>query len=418
MSKPWKTVVVAWLAASALAVAQAPPASSTLPPGPATTPAAPAKPADPPPKPAIPELPTFVPALPCAVPEQPCPTPSPILSGILMPPCLPPVAWIRAEGLLWWIRDQPDPQALLRTSGLNSPFGFTGQSTALNDPIAQTIIGQNNIAMGSFGGGRVTAGFWFDYDRSVGVEANGFFLTQNSTTLSAGSDPNSGLPILGRPYYDATTGQETAQPVSSFAALAGNMTVTVNSQVQGGEANLLKVISSSTEDLRLILMCGGRYLNLTENMDITSNSFLVPGSAVMATFQGTPLVPTQGLSIVDTFKTQNQFVGAQIGFRTEWWGSTWYLRAQGEFAVGSLQQNQTINGNTSLLSGPGGTVAGPGNGRLFRTAEQHRFGQPVGRLGAAQPGMSARLRTVPARLDRPGLFLPGHDQDRPARSGA
>lgn len=183
MSKPWKTVVVAWLAASALAVAQAPPASSTLPPGPATTPAAPAKPADPPPKPAIPELPTFVPALPCAVPEQPCPTPSPILSGILMPPCLPPVAWIRAEGLLWWIRDQPDPQALLRTSGLNSPFGFTGQSTALNDPIAQTIIGQNNIAMGSFGGGRVTAGFWFDYDRSVGVEANGFFLTQNSTTL-------------------------------------------------------------------------------------------------------------------------------------------------------------------------------------------------------------------------------------------
>jgi len=371
MSKPWTTVLVAWLAASALAVAQAPPASSNLPgaqappapplgpPGPTTAPAPPGKPADPPPtQPAGPGLPPgFVPAVPyCAAPPPEPLTPSPILSGILAPPWVPPVAWVRADALLWWIREQPDPQALLRISSLTSAPGFIGQPTALNDPIAQTVLGQNSISMGSFGGGRLTAGFWFDYERSFGVEANGFFLSQNSTSQQAGSDPNTGMPILGRPFYDVNLGMESASPVSSLGSQAGNMIVTVNSQMQGGEANLLKVISSSTEDVRLIFMCGGRFLNLTEQMQITSNTNLVPNSAEGVTFLGQPLTPPQGLSMVDTFKTQNQFVGGQVGFRVEWWGEYWYLRAQGEVALGSLIQSININGSTSLLSSPGGTV--------------------------------------------------------------
>ncbi len=311
-----------------------------------------------------------------------------MITGIIMPPYCPPQAWLTADALFWWIRSQPNPQALLRVTGLTVP---AGTPTALNDPTAQTVIGQHGVDMGTFTGGQLTGGLWLNYERCFGLEASGFYLADNTRTQNVNANMDTGLPILGRPFFDVNTGMESASPVSVVGLQTGDMTLVTKSRLFGGEANFLSLISSSTEDVRMTLLYGARYLNLTESMDITTNTFLLPGGAGLGLilFQGAPIAPPQGVSILDSFKTQNQFIGGQVGFRVEWFGDRWYFKGQGEVALGSIQQAVTINGSTALLSSQGGTVLATAPGGFLALASNS--GQHNQTAFSVLPSLQAQL---------------------------
>jgi hypothetical protein len=305
-----------------------------------------------------------------------------------MPPYCPPQAWVNADYLLWWLRSQPNPQALLRSTGV---VPVAGTPTAMDDPVAQTVVGGRPINMNAFSGGKLTAGLWFNYERCFGFEGSGFYLGENSSLQRASSDPNTGLPILGRPYFDVNLGAESASPVSFPALLAGDLSVVSRTRLYGGEGNFLHLISSSTEDTRISVMFGGRYLNLTESMDITSDVNLLPNAVGLGLlqYQGNPLVPPQGLRVLDTFRTQNQFIGGQVGFRTEWFGSCWYAKIQGEFAVGTVQQTLNISGLTSLVNSPGGGAVSQAPGGFF--AQRSNSGQFTRNPTGVLPSMEAQF---------------------------
>ncbi len=286
---------------------------------------------------------------------------------------MPPQLWVQTDMLIWWMRSQPNPQPLLKNSGF-AVLG--GNPTVLNDPAAGSLLGQNNVPLGVFIGGRLTIGYWLDYDRRCGLEASAFVLGQNGALLRLASDKVTGEPApgMGRPFFDAARGVESIFPISLPGLLAGGFSDSINSKLWGVELNGITVLSGPPEERRLSLLWGARYVNLSESMLITSNTNLLPGAFGLGffQFQGQTLLPPQGLTLVDFFKTRDQFAGPQVGLRGEWYHDHWYLKAQAELAIGPTLQSLRISGETLFMSAsplygsvlgyaPGGFFAQPSN---------------------------------------------------------
>jgi hypothetical protein len=270
---------------------------------------------------------------------------------IPIPPFMPPALWVRFDLLVWWMRNQPNPQPLLKDTSLT----MVGGAPALtNSQLTPTALGQDSIRFGAFLGERATVGYWLDYDRCFGIEASGFILFQRGVQQQAVADLTTGLPSFARPYFDMNLAAASLFPVSIGGLVTGNMLIDADSKLGGVEGNFLTVLSHEPEHDRISFLWGARYLNLSESMLITTNSNLLPGAAGLDIFrfQGVPLVPPQGLTVLDYFKTRTQFSGPQFGLRGEWFRGRCYFRAQGELAFGPAIQSLNISGITLLTSAP------------------------------------------------------------------
>ncbi len=367
MCKPWIAILVAWLAVPALAIAQAPTPLGF----PQTDPPQPGVPQMlPPPTPTnpVPQPPIGF-GLPSAVVQQPTDgawsvETYPDFHGIPVQPFEPPRMWARADMLIWWLRDQPNPQPLLKIANVAT---VAGVPTTVDGPADQTVLGQNTIPLKGLIGTRLTLGYWFDYDSCFGGEVSVFILAQNGATQTYSADPRTGSPSLARPYFDVNRNTEILSPVALAGLQTGNMTVAINSKVGGVEGNFLSLLYCHPEQLRISLTYGGRYLNLSESMELISNTNLLPGSAglTLLRFDSVPLVPPEGLTFWDYFKTRNQFAGPQVGLRSEWFGKNWYFKVQGEIAFGAGVQSVAADGLTLLMSGPGADVINSSGGGFF-----------------------------------------------------
>jgi hypothetical protein len=245
--------------------------------------------------------------------------------------------WTSAEYLMWWTRSTQLPPLVTTSSPQFGGFLGVGDT--------QTLLG------GSFGdtfhsGARFGVGRWFDCEQSRGIEGRFFFLSQNGTTFA--TDTNT-YPVLARPFFNAN------QPVGSFAEVVaapglatGGVVVELKNSLWGADVNFRRNLGGS-ECARLDALVGYRYLNFKEQLTITESFVRTPGSNFDV---GVPA--TAGL-ITDSFRTENNFHGGQIGLTGEVRRGRWYLDGRASIAFGTTFQRAEIGGS-QVLNLPNGTV--------------------------------------------------------------
>jgi hypothetical protein len=268
--------------------------------------------------------------------------------------------WASAEFLLWWVKPGRVPP--LGTASL-------GGSGVLGAPGTTTLFG-DSLDYGARPGARFTVGSWLNCDCTKGFELSYFFLGGDSTDSSASSSGAAGSVVLGRPFFNVITGRQDVQLVAFPGAVAGNLTVSSDTWLQGAEANLLCNLCCSNPCVpcppnpcepacapasryRVSLIAGFRFLNLDEDLTITERLTLLPTAPP-------PFVPGSTITVTDRFETRNWFYGPQVGVRAEWWRGRNFVNVLGKVALGVTHQEVIASGTTTFTTPGGASVTQPG----------------------------------------------------------
>jgi hypothetical protein len=281
--------------------------------------------------------------------------------------------WVRAEYLQWATNGMYIPPLATTGPDANNP-GILGESGTV------ILFGDQRINDGIRSGGRISFGRWLDQDQSWGISGEYFGLEDESTNFFAASDAN-GSPIISRPFFtvfgfedngDPKPAQENAELVSLPGVLAGSLEVNTNTSFQGAGALLrhnfccknvcwpecgscdpcCNSCGGVPGGIRVGALLGYRFYRLRDSVSITENLTSLdtqnPGN----------------FNINDSFRTSNQFNGAEVGFVMDARKARWTLELLGKIAIGSNRQTVNIDGQT-VISGsdsddgtfPGGLLA-------------------------------------------------------------
>lgn len=262
--------------------------------------------------------------------------------------------WAEADYLAWSVTGDKLP-ALVTTSPATTPLGLAG---VLGQPGTTVLFGDSSVNKDWRSGGRITAGYWFDPQRSRGIEGSFFGLENLSTGFAA--DTNA-YPILARPFTDASTGLQNTL-IAGFPGLAtGSINASETSRLLGAGA-LYRQDIGAWSGQRVSVLIGYRYLRSSDTFAITD----IVSSPDFGTF-----IPT------DTFKAASNFHGLDLGLTGEWRSGPWSLEWRGKVALGANLNTADISGSTtSIVDGvtstttAGAFLAAPSNIGHY---EQTRF---------------------------------------------
>jgi hypothetical protein len=242
--------------------------------------------------------------------------------------------WAATDYLFSWMQGGSLP-ALVTTSPAGTARAVAG---VLGQPTTTTVNG-SDVNDNYRSGFRVEAGYWFDANRTLGVEAGFLMLESQATASTFTSD---GTTILARPYIDATTNL----PQAVLVAFPGSSSGSVAIQAKSG--NFYEAHADIAENIldwgwfRWNGLLGYRYFRYDEGLHI--HQTLNPTDPNFVA--GTQIVTD------DDFGARNEFHGGDFGFRTEFtWGSL-AVNVLGKLAVGNLYHKVTITGS-QVVTAPG-----------------------------------------------------------------
>lgn len=241
----------------------------------------------------------------------------------------PPQVWFRSEYLFGFYKSQSLPP--LVTSGPATELGPSGHPGVLGNPGTSVVLGDDTLNVGGRSGGRFTAGAWLDNGYLVGLETDYFWLGRGSRTERVFSPTAN--PPLALPFFNDVLQQQdsTGIAIPFGNAFGGGAAVTVTTQMQGAE--LSSYISLCDEGCyRLHFLLGCRWLNLSEAVRFSTASFNLPPA------------PSDLFVTFDEFKTRNDYVGAQLGLRWEYFLDEFSLLAVTKLAIGDVIRTVDING--------------------------------------------------------------------------
>lgn len=272
------------------------------------------------------------------------------------------------EYLHWWVRNAPLGVPLVSTGPADDEEGFllNSNSTILyGAPFAPAVGGNRTQSFPGFSGGRLTLGYQFDEPRQLAVEGRFFMLQSRSAGFTAQGSATTldmtgmRIPVFNTvPYSPGSardlTVSENGLPVFISGILAGRVSISNSLKFWGSDAAALVNLYRSPR-WELSGLAGFRYLNLSENFDLTDSLFGLSG----------PFVGQSG-TVSDHFGTRNQFYGAALGLRG---GASWgpvSLTATARLAFGPSQEELNVSGtfqavNFSASFGPQGVFAQPSN---------------------------------------------------------
>ena len=265
--------------------------------------------------------------------------------------------WFTSEFLLWWTKNGSVPPLVTA-----SPPASTG---TLGQPGTVILFGpDSDFDRSPAPGGRFTAGWWLDGNRTFGLEGSYFFLAPSGNQFNVGGDGSPGSPVIARPFFNAVSGKEDSELVAFPGVLAGGINVDPSSRLQGFEANALYNLSSSG-NYRLGVLAGFRYVDLDEGLGITENLAVLPSA---------PLIGGSQFVVHDGFSTHNQFYGGQLGLRGEIWMGGLFAVANAKVALGDCQQSVDISGFTQITTPAGAVSTQPGGLLALPSNSGHFFG--------------------------------------------
>ena len=242
-------------------------------------------------------------------------------------------AWVDAEVLLWWMK-----RANLPPLVTSSPSGSAAANIgALGVPGTAVLFGGSGVNGDLTVGGRLTAGFWLDCDRTCGIEGYYFQLGARPQHFQAGTPDN-----VGRPFINAATGLPDAELVSLPGFLDGNVRISATSGNLLGAGALARANLCCGCWYRLDALAGYRFLNMSDRVGIVENLTSADPAQTVAPL-GTNIL------VSDNFRTSNQFHGGDIGLAGEMRWHSWSLGANARVALGSTQQQVDIDGATAVI---------------------------------------------------------------------
>src|SRR5262245_4459773 len=110
-----------------------------------------------------------------------------------------PRLWLRAEYLLWYIKNHDFPALITSGMGVDRPG-------ALGQPGTNVLFGGADVETQIRQGARITGGVWLDDNGDLGVEASYFFLGSRAVGREvAGTDTT---PIVARPFFDVVNNRQ------------------------------------------------------------------------------------------------------------------------------------------------------------------------------------------------------------------
>jgi len=286
--------------------------------------------------------PSCAPGVPCEPPDAP-PAECPDVT------CKPgPCLYGSVEYLQWWFRRRPLP-VLLTTGNFNDPVpGGLGQ------PGTRILNGQVFEDENGHPGGRLTLGYWLDCARTVSVEGSFFLLEQRSNRASFGA-PAAAPQVLARPFVNAITGAEDADPVALPGVMGGSISFSQPARLFGGEINLcLDAPPSIFCFSSFSLLLGARYLALDEKLVEQESLIDLPGLGIQGNQFG----------MVENFTTFNRFYGGQIGGRVDTRFGPLVFQTTAKVAVGVNREEVNISAFSRVIE-PTGVITTATDRGLF-----------------------------------------------------
>ena len=231
--------------------------------------------------------------------------------------------------MLGWFEPARLP-ALVTTSPAGTP---RVQAGVLGRPTTQVLFG-GGVNDDVRSGLQLGIGYWFDPERTFGLEAS-FSVFESQSTLF--SESSTGTPILARPFTNAVTGL----PNSVVIAFPGSGSGAVAARDSSGnfyEFHLdLSERICGNEWFRLDGLVGYRFYRYDEGLLI--NQSMSPTGGAFA--------PGTQITATDSFVAENEFNGFDLGFRTEARVGNWTVDFLTKLATGGIFQDVKILGNTT-----------------------------------------------------------------------
>jgi hypothetical protein len=277
---------------------------------------------------------------------------------------------VSGEYLLWWVKSGPLPVPLVTTGPFPPPPGV--RPGVLGQPGTALVYGLTDIDYHTFSGVRVTAGYWFDSDQTIGFEGRGFLLERRTNSFRAASDA-AGNPVLALPNTFA--GMPERFTVSEADRRSGSVDVPSTSRLWGAEANALLSLSREGS-LHACALAGFRYLDLREGLGIHSFSTALNNGMPTDTvvFLGQPFGPPASVLVNDQFSTRNQFYGGQVGGRVDYTSGKLFGSLAVKVALGDTHETISNTGTTTLIV-PGQPNITVNGGRLVSASNAGHFSQ-------------------------------------------
>ncbi len=260
-----------------------------------------------------------------------------------------PIAWARAEYLLWWTRGTDMP-ALATTSANGTAQADAG---VLGLPSTQVLFGESDLATASRSGGRFSLGFWLDPCCSSALDITYTRLGDESESFS-GSE--SSFPILTRPFFNTQNNAEESHLVAFPDLVSGSLDITLSTEFQTLEMLFRQKLERGPVS-SLEYLWGYRYAELNDGLRMSEATLLLSPVAQGAT-----------ISLFDQFDTANEFHGGEFGFVKQWQSAPCvFSELVAKVALGSTQSNVEVSGETTSTVGgssnlaPGGLLAQASN---------------------------------------------------------
>ncbi|MBR0686002.1 BBP7 family outer membrane beta-barrel protein [Bradyrhizobium manausense] len=261
--------------------------------------------------------------------------------------------WAEVDYLAWSVTGDKLP-ALVTTAPIGTPLGVAG---VLGQPTTTVLFGNSSVNDDWRSGGRITAGYWFDPQRSRGIEASFFGLENIGTGFAADTGT---YPILTRPFLNVATGAQDSMIIGFPGLGTGSINANETSRLLGAGA-LYRQDLGMWSGQRVSALIGYRYLRSSDTLWIT-DTLNSPAFGVFT--------PT------DSFKATSNFHGVDLGLTGEWQSGPWSLEWRGKVALGANLNSADISGSTTSTIGAvttttaGGALTAPSNIGHF---DQTRF---------------------------------------------
>ncbi len=220
---------------------------------------------------------------------------------------------------------------------------------------------------GAEGGFRFWAGGWFNADQTFGMDGSIFVLGQQSAGFSVIDHSGAGNFVINEPLNGAPFNTQVSAP----GIESGGVVVGATTRFWGGDVDLLYNLGRG-HGWSINLLGGYRFLELNEDLTIASNSDLFT-TTTYSDSQGNTLVTApsgSSVTVIDQFRTRNQFNGGQVGAQIQYLRGRWSLDATAKLGIGATHEVVLIDGLTTVF--PVGANPVPLTGGNFASIQAGR----------------------------------------------
>lgn len=267
-----------------------------------------------------------------------------------------PHYWFSAQALIWWT-SQVDVPVIATTS----PTGTPGlQAGILGQPQTSELWGGGDLFDLTRGGVRLRGGEWFDDDDGSGWQAEFLMLGSAGHDFFGSSNGNA---ILGRPFFNEETGLQDAQLIAFPGLSSGSLAFNAETRLYSVGLNYWAELIVETEDT-CGECCQPKSCDCCNDGDTTLGlkfgpRFIHHDDTVLAEERLTGLASGNQFRILDSFKTENSFLGGEIGIRARRNRGAMTLDLGLNLGIGATRQELDVSGLTAITNA-GVTTTSPG----------------------------------------------------------